>query len=410
MIPGARRPLDWRRRVYLLLDGGADSLPARLVHGALVALAVLSVLSVILESTPSLAAAHGALFRAVEYAAAAAFTLEYVLRVWCAPEHALLRALGPFGARRAFVASGMAIVDLLAILPFFLSFVVGEDLRVLLALRLVRFLKLARYSPGMRSLIAVLAAERKALGASAIILFGLVLFAATAMHMAERAAQPEAFGSIPAAMWWAVETITTVGYGDVTPVTPAGRVIAGLAMVTGFVMLGLPVGILATAFAAEIHRREFVVTWSMVARVPLFASLDASAIGDIMRYLRAQSAPAGALIARRGDAAHCMYFIASGEVEIELPHGSVRLGEGHFFGEMALLRKTRRTANVRAAAPVKLLILDAGDLHNFTRRNPEIGRRIEEVASSRAEFSAQRQGDIVASELEESEAPPLDAP
>ena len=109
----------------------------------------------------------------------------------------------------------------------------------------------------------------------------------------EHAVQPEVFGSIPDSMWWAIQTIATVGYGDVTPITPAGRMIAALTMVMGFVMLGLPVGIVATAFAEEIHRREFVVTWSMVARVPLFRSLDASSVAEIMRYLRAQSVPAG---------------------------------------------------------------------------------------------------------------------
>jgi len=97
------------------------------------------------------------------------------------------------------------------------------------------------------------------------------------------------------------------------------RNIAAIAMVMGFVMLGLPVGIVATAFAEEIHRREFVVTWSMVASVPLFASLDASSIAEIMRFLRAQEVPAGTMIVRRGEPAHSMYFIAAGEVEIELP-------------------------------------------------------------------------------------------
>ncbi len=180
-------------------------------------------------------------------------------------------------------------------------------------------------------------------------------------------------------------------------------------MVMGFVMLGLPVGIVATAFAEEIHRREFVVTWSMVAKAPLFSTLDASAIAEIMRYLRAQSLPAGALVVRRGEPAHSMYFIAAGEVEVELQSGPVRLGEGQFFGEIALLRKTRRTANVRAATPTKLLILDAFDLHVFTQRNPEIGRHIEAVAASRSEFRpAVREGDLMEAEIEARDIPPRD--
>jgi voltage-gated potassium channel len=155
-------------------------------------------------------------------------------------------------------------------LPFYLSIFVASDLRVLLFLRLLRFLKLARYSSGMRTIIAVLEAEKRALLASGLILFGIVPSAAAAMHLAEHEAQPEKFDFIPSAMWWAIVTITTLGYGDVTPITLTGRMIASITMVLGYVMLGLPVGIVATAFAEEIHRREFVVTWSMIARVPLF--------------------------------------------------------------------------------------------------------------------------------------------
>lgn len=389
-----------RRRVHIVLDSGVGDRTAQLVHGALVALVALSVGAVILESDADTAARFGPIFHAIEYVAVGAFTLEYFLRIWSAPEHTPYAGMSPFEARKAFVFSASAIVDLLAILPVYLSFFIAADLRILLFLRLSRFFKLARYSPGIRSIVAVLEAERKALGASAIILFGVVLFMATAMHVVEHEAQPEAFRSIPAAMWWAIQTICTVGYGDVVPHTAAGRVIAAVSMVMGFVMLGLPVGIVATAFAEEIHRREFVVTWSMVAKVPLFASLEASAIAEIMRYLRAQSVPADTLIVRRGEPAHSMYFIAAGEVEIELPHAPVRLEEGQFFGEVALLRKTRRTANVRALAPTKLLILDGFDLQTFTQRNPEVGRHIEAVAASRAEFSPKRRdGDLIAAEI-----------
>jgi voltage-gated potassium channel len=203
-------------------------------------------------------------------------------------------------------------------------------------------------------------------------------------------------------MWWAIETVTTVGYGEVIPLTLAGKLIASFAMVTGFLLLGLPVGILATAFAEEIHRREFVVTWTMVASVPLFRGLDASGVAEIMRYLRAQSIPRGALIVRKGDPAHSMYFIAEGEVEVELAHQNVRLGEGQFFGEMAVLQKTLRSADVRATAATKLLVLDAYDLQTLTKRNPEVGDAIREVMRSRSELApAERRGDMIEAELED---------
>ena len=266
--------------------------------------------------------------------------------------------------------------------------------------RLARFFKLARYSPGMRSLAAALKAERKALGASAVIIFGVVLVMASAMHIAEHAAQPDKFGSIPESMWWAVVTITTVGYGDVVPVTVIGKMIAGVTAFMGFLLLALPVGIVATAFAEEIHRREFVVTWSMIAHVPLFATLDASEIAEIMHYLRAQTVPAGTIVVRRGEEAHCMYFVAAGEVEVDLPHNAVRLGEGQFFGEIAVMRKTRRTATVRTTLPSKLLVLDAGDLGTLMARNPEIGRRIEEAIAAYGEIPALApRGDMAADEV-----------
>jgi len=381
-----------RRRVHVILDGGSHDHVARIVHRALIGLVLLSVVSVIFESVPEYGDRYSVLFDAIEYVAVAAFTLEYILRVWCAPEHALYAHHSPTAARIAFIKSGWALVDLAAFLPFYFSFYFSSDLRIFLMLRLLRFFKFARYSPGIRTLLAVIEAERKALLAWLIILFGAVLFYSTAMHLAEHEAQPEKFGTIPDAMWWAIETVTTVGYGEVIPLTLAGKLIASFAMVTGFLLLALPVGILATAFAEEIHRREFVVTWTMVASVPLFRALNASAIAEIMRYLRAQSIPRGALIVRKGDPAHSMYFIAEGEVEVELPHENVRLGEGQFFGEMAVLQKKSRSADVRATAPTKLLVLDAYDLQTLTNRNPEVGNSIREVAQSRSELApAERQ-------------------
>ncbi|MBM3578069.1 MAG: cyclic nucleotide-binding domain-containing protein [Alphaproteobacteria bacterium] len=395
-----------RRRVHVILDGGSHDHVARIVHRALIGLVLLSVVSVIFESVPEYGDRYSVLFDAIEYVAVAAFTLEYILRVWCAPEHALYAHRSPTAARIAFIKSGWALVDLAAFLPFYFSFYFSSDLRIFLMLRLLRFFKFARYSPGIRTLLAVIEAERKALLAWLIILFGAVLFYSTAMHLAEHEAQPEKFGTIPDAMWWAIETVTTVGYGEVIPLTLAGKLIASFAMVTGFLLLALPVGILATAFAEEIHRREFVVTWTMVASVPLFRALNASAIAEIMRYLRAQSIPRGALIVRKGDPAHSMYFIAEGEVEVELPHENVRLGEGQFFGEMAVLQKTSRSADVRATAPTKLLVLDAYDLQTLTNRNPEVGNSIREVAQSRSELApAERHGDIIEAELEEPAAP-----
>jgi len=163
----------------------------------------------------------------------------------------------------------------------------------------------------------------------------------------------------------------------------------------------LPVGIIATAFSEQIHRRDFVVTWSMVARVPLFAGLDASQIADILRLLRAQTVDPGDVIVRRGDPAHSMYFIAAGEVEIDLGSKRVRLGVGHFFGEVAVLRRARRSASVFAATRTSLLALSAEDLHALMEREPTIAERINESVRTRVGREViTPSGDIVTEELE----------
>ena len=272
---------------------------------------------------------------------------------------------------------------------------------MLLVLRIIRFLKVARYSPAMRSLLEALYRERRALLGCVVILIATTLIMATLMYLAERHVQPGKLGTIPDAMWWAIVTLGTIGYGDVVPMTVLGKLIATVTIFLGLVMVALPIGILASAFADEVHRRDFVVTWGMVARVPLFAELNAGEIADIIRLLRAQQVEPGGLIARRGDPAHCMYFVAAGEVEIELSHERVRLGVGHFFGEIAVLRRARRSANVTAVPRTSLLVLDAHDLHALMERDRRLADHIRRVARTRlgGELLTPK-GDLVTEEIE----------
>jgi voltage-gated potassium channel len=199
----------------------------------------------------------------------------------------------------------------------------------------------------------------------------------------------------------------TVGYGDVVPVTWIGRAINSVAIVCAIVMIALPVGILATAFSQTIHNRDFVVTWGMVARVPLFEGLKASEIADISRLLLAETVEAGAVVARRGDPAHSMYFIAGGEVEIELADATRRLGAGHFFGEVAVLRRARRSATVRATTRTRLLVLDADDFHDLLSKQPELAGRLREVVQERlGRELITPKGDIVTEEIDDGDEPP----
>jgi voltage-gated potassium channel len=394
-----------RRRLYEILDhGGIGDWAGAVVARLTVALIIINLVAVTLESVPALHAEHGALFTAIELFSLVVFTIEYGLRVWVAPEHPAYRHLSAQAARWSFVRSPLGLIDLLAVLPFWFAFALPADFRVLLVLRMVRFLKLARYSPAMRSLLDALYSERRALFGCFVILVGATLFTAAIMHLAEREAQPDKFGTIPDAMWWAIVTLGTIGYGDVVPVTLSGRLVASVTIFIGLIMVALPIGIVATAFAEEIHRRDFVVTWGMVARVPLFAELQASEIADIMRLLRAEQVEAGAIIARRGEPAHSMYFVASGEVEIALKHKRLRLGTGHFFGEIAALRQARRSATVTAVTRTSLLVLDAGNLHALMEREPRIAERIHDVVRSRlGRDLVTPKGDLVTEELEETD-------
>src|SRR5262249_58702859 len=144
----------------------------------------------------------------------------------------------------------------------------------------------------------------------------------------------------------------------------------------------VPAGILATGFAAELRKRDFVVSWDAVAKVPLFAGLDARQIADIARLLKPQLVPERYLIVRRGDAAEAMYFILTGEVEVEIAN-PVRLRSGQFFGEIALLRDTERTASVTAVTEGQLLRLDVGGFRPLMTQYPGLGTATPQAARSR---------------------------
>jgi len=381
-----KRPKDLRRRVYQVLEQGpVGDRTSKAVDRFLVVLILINLIAVTLESIPQYEARYGGIFAAIELFSLVVFTVEYGLRLWSAVEHGPHQHLSNRRARLKYALSPAGIIDLIAVLPFWFAMIIPGDLRVILVFRMVRFFKFARYSPAMRSLLDVLYNERRALFGCLVIALGTALVAASLMHLAEAGVQPTKLGTIPEAFWWAIVTIGTIGYGDVVPVTALGKLIATATIFAGLVLMALPVGIIATAFAEQIRRRDFIVTWGMISRVPLFAELDAAEISDIMELLRAQVVEADEVIMRAGDAARSMYFIAAGEVEIELKGKKehVRLGVGEFFGEVALLRRTRRTATVTAVTRTSLLGLDAHDLHALMQRDRRIAERIKEVVDDR---------------------------
>ncbi len=393
---------ELRRRIYMVLEQGSVGERASVVVARfLVALILINLVAVVLESVPDIEARYARIFSLIEAVSLVVFTIEYGLRIWCAVDYGQHRHLSPARARLKYMLSPAGIVDLVAVLPFWLALIWPVELRVVLVFRILRFFKIARYSPAMRSLLDVLYRERRALFGCVVITMSTALVCAALMHLAEGKVQPDKLGTIPDALWWAIVTLGTIGYGDVVPLTPLGKLIATATIFLGIIMIALPVGIIATAFAEQIHRRDFIVTWGMIARVPLFAELDAHEISDIMELLRAQVADAGEVIVRAGDAAHSMYFIAAGEVEIVLKDKRVRLGVGQFFGEVAVLRRARRSATATALTRTKLLVLDAQDLHALMRRDPRIAQRVKDVVAKRVGHEViSPKGDIVTEEIE----------
>jgi len=301
----------------------------------------------------------------------------------------MLSRMPPWRARLRFAMRPMMIIDLLAFAPWYVHWFLPLDLRVLRVFRLFRLLKLVRYSPALQTLGRVLADEYRALLGALLIMLVLLLFASTGIYFLEREAQPQAFGSVPAAAWWALSTLTTVGYGDVVPITPFGKVLGGVVMLLGVGMFALPIAIISTGFAQESSRHQFVVTWSMVARVPLFATMDETEIAEITKLLYTRNYMPGVPMVRAGDTGDGMFLIASGEASVEIGHGKhVTLKEGDFFGEMALLEHRRHKHDVVAKTRCRVYVLDSQALARLTRRHPEIMRRIRNVAKVRADADA----------------------
>lgn len=239
-------------------ENQAGEWPSRIFDYLLVALISLNVAAMMLETVPGIAANWLRELRVFEAISVVIFTLEYFARVWTSPESPDFNHGDKSDARirLRYACSPMAIIDLMAVLPFYLSMFIAIDLRMLRLFRLTRLIKLGRYSRSMQTLIEVLRSEARTLLAAVSVLFIVMVFAATGIYYLERAAQPDEFSSIPAAMWWSLVTLTTVGYGDVVPITPMGRVFGGLITLLGVGLYALPAGILSSSFTAQLQRRR----------------------------------------------------------------------------------------------------------------------------------------------------------
>jgi voltage-gated potassium channel len=392
---------DFKRALYEILEGtGKRRLAAQTLRNCLIILIIANVVLAVLETVPEIRQAAGPHLKFLQLGSGIVFVVEYMLRLYVADMHPPLRRYGPLGARLHYAMHPDAIIDLIGALPLLLVLLLPDQaVTIVVILRLLRFLKLARYSPALRSLMSAVAAERHALLGSSMIIFGVILMAATVMYLIEHSQQPENFRSILHGIYWAITTVTTVGYGDVVPISTPGKIVGAVVMLMGYGLIALPVGIIASAFAREIHSRDFVVTWSMVARVPLFEDLSATEVAEVAKLLQALNIRQGATIAAQGDIADRMFFITDGEVEIRMEHSNIYLGEGNFFGELALLNQAQRTATVVAYRDCQLLVLEAGALHQLMGQDADLAKKIMDEAHARAEAGKRVLGEIAEEEL-----------
>jgi voltage-gated potassium channel len=383
-----KMPGTIRRRAFEILERGRRrDLVSRAFDAVMVLLIVANVTATIIDTVPDIVRSYGRYLLVFDRICVLIFIAEYAARLWTAPEHPMFRHLVSryprLRLRLRFAAMPMMIIDLIGILPIFLelAFPTVTGLRLF---RLVRFLKIARYSTALATIGHVIAGVRRPLVACVVLFTGLVIAAAAVMYGLEGKIQPDRLGDMPSAMWWAVVFLTKLGQTDVLPHTTLGKLFAVLFMLLGIGFIALPVGIIGRGFYDEIRRRDFVVTFGMVARVPLFSTLDANTIGQLVGLLKARKVAAGTVIMHKADEADAMYFIADGDVEISVnARNTRRLGDGDFFGEMALLSRGRRMATVTARRATDLLVLDAEDFDRLMEQNPALAQTVRKIAEAR---------------------------
>jgi voltage-gated potassium channel len=302
------------------------------------------------------------------------FAAELGIKLWTSLRHRNVAG---------YLLSGTGAIDVLAVLPIPVALLAGIPAESAWLFGSLWVFKLAAAVPGLSMLGRIVSMEARPLASVFIIFLIILMLAGVVLHLLERAGQPERFGSLPLSMWWAVTTLSTTGYGDAVPETFLGRMVAGMVMISGLAVFGLLTGILATGFATEHRRREFIRNWDLVTGVPFLRNLDAPAIIELTRMLRRLDLPERSVVVRRGRPGDCMYFIASGEVEVKLEPQPVRLGAGSFFGEFALLDGEPRSATVTTTMASTFLILDVTDFRAFTAHHPALAQAVEQESARR---------------------------
>jgi len=350
--PPGVRPSHLRAAAFTLLEEGElTSVVGRIAQALLITLIIANVVAVALETIPSIYAHWHVFFRDFERFSVGAYTVEYIVRMWSSVEDPRIAARGPINGRISFALRPLMLVDLLAFAPSYLSFIFPIDLRVLRIFRLFRLVKLARYSHALPALLGVLYAERSALFASGILLVSTMCVTGEVMHLAEGDAQPKVLGTLPDAMYWAITTLTTVGYGDVVPITPLGKFVAGITEVLGLLLFALPIGIIANGFVSGLNRRRFAITWSTLKQQPLFDGFDVTA--------------------------SAMFLMVSGTARADGDDAKDVLQAGAVIGPEALHHQATYMQTITARTTVRVMVLSHEDLRRLARKNPLLRQRVE---------------------------------
>lgn len=229
-----------------------------ILDAILISIIIINVIAIVLESVQSIALLYKREFLLLEIASVTVFSIEYCIRVWASVDKAKYANIQGSNTKRRlrYMASPLAIIDLIAILPSLLMFLFPLDLRFLRVLRLLRVFKLTRYSRAMQLLVQAFVEESSSLLAAFFIMAVVLILASCGIYLLEHDIQPDKFGSIPAAMWWAMATLTTVGYGDVVPITPLGKLFGGVITLVSMGMIAVPTGLLASSFSEQVRKRR----------------------------------------------------------------------------------------------------------------------------------------------------------
>jgi voltage-gated potassium channel len=248
-----------KRRAFNIIETAEQGdKVSRFFDGFILMLIVLNTLAIVLESVDALYSSFHLQFKIFEFFSVFVFTIEYIIRIWTS-EYSFPSAKGKMGSVMKYLTSPMAIIDLLAILPFYLPMFVLVDLRFLRMFRisrLLRIFKLNRYTKALSLIISVVRDKKDELMAAVFVMGFMIMISSTMMYYFESEVQPEAFPNIVASFWWSIATLTTVGYGDIYPITAIGKLFAGIIAILGIGLVALPTGIISSGFIAAVSKKE----------------------------------------------------------------------------------------------------------------------------------------------------------